>query len=84
MGADVEAVSSMSAVSSAGASSSSGGRRTESITWMIPLDAIMSAVTTEASLTLTPSDKSIVTESPLRVGTSPELSDALLALADTT
>mmetsp|Transcript_11879 Transcript_11879/g.26004 ORF Transcript_11879/g.26004 Transcript_11879/m.26004 type:complete len:250 (+) Transcript_11879:191-940(+) len=64
---------------------SSGGRSTLLMTWIIPLDAIMSAITTSASLTFTPApDKSIATVSPSRVSRSVLVSEELRALAATT
>ena len=61
-----------------------GGRRTASMTWIIPLQASMSGMITLESLILTPSSTLTVTEAPLSVSTSPLTRDVLGASAATT
>jgi len=61
-----------------------GGRRTASMTWIIPLQASMSGMITLESLILTPSSKLTVTEAPLSVSTSPLTRSVLRTSAATT
>jgi len=64
--------------------SSSGGKRTESITWMTPLQAGTSGMITLESLTFTPSSRLISTSAPLTVGTGPLVRSPLSTLPATT
>ena len=66
----------------AAGSSSSGGIRTASMTWIIPLQATISAVMTFESLILTPLSKFTVTDSPLSVSTSCPFTRSVLATSE--
>ena len=74
----------ISSSGSVSGSSSAGGRRTASMTWITPLQAIISGMITLESLILTPSSKLTVTEAPLSVSTSPLTRSVLRTSAATT
>ena len=68
-----------------GVSSDGGGISTSSTTWIMPFDAMISALVTVALLIITaPAGVSTSMEAPFRVSTSPGDSDELAALAGTT
>ena len=66
------------------ATSTPGGRITASIAWITPFDAMTSAATTVAWLTMTPPIVESFTFWPSTVATSPSVTSAAMTMPDTT
>ena len=84
-GAGVLRMSVVPAAEGDGVSSDVGGISTSSTTWIMPFEAMISALVTVALLIITaPAGVSTAMEAPFRVSTSPGDSDELAALEGTT